>query len=1743
MLGLKASRRAVMVTAIVMALVLVAVLARHVIVRGVLETAISLATGYQVRFGDQHLGLRHAAFFDVHVIKNGDPVLDASRVDVEYALRDIFPGGSHRFGFAAISIQKPVLTITRHADGSLTFTRPGGTSAAPPAATKQAAAPYYFTARVRDGVIRLVDAAPLVPDLAYQTVDHVTIDASVKSDARTTARLEGVLVTRHAAGAAMGRYPLDVRSLIDVQHGIALTRLRARELPLRGALGFFVHSPAVRFDDGVIDGVMASMYAIGKPGADFTYRTGATFALRGGRIAIPALLRPIRGLHATFSFSDGTLTTEALGGTMSGVPLRGRGALFDLFGVPRFRLAIVGDGDLRDLRRLFGFSADIPLRGPAHLETLLAAQIAKPLIRTWFAAPHVDYGSFPFQSLNGLADYYGSSVVIRGLSGSFGHADTLIGGRVDFKDQGSDMLFVLNARGPGSQLPYTDIFAPDAAIDGTALFSQPPQGGFSARGTIAAIGATSGAGTFAVDPRGVGEFGPFSFSRADGSSLAGAFELARPFSGSAGWVHLRGFRLAEVRRAAELPGVQIPAFPPLAGVIDGDFAGAGTPSEFGLAGTMRGRSLRVAGFPVGSGSVTLGGTLQDLRLADMRMDGPLGRFAGNGAYGDPLFSLEGRYDGTLAQLRPFTSDPSATGSVHGPVRATLIANRIVVQTTGADFTGGSVRGVAVDRVAGTLLVDGPALRIVAADGSIGGGHAVAADVGGPFLVSAPDVPVAALRGTGIPFQQGRLGMFGTADLRAGGPRFDGAVSVSDGRAGGYAVSGGAQVALAGPTATVRGGYAGLGTTYGDFAGRLDNLGSGVSYDLNAAVPIGDIDQVWKAMHLPLRTFYGSFAARMRVRGYGARPLVDGNVRLPEGSYNGLDFRDAQAVVSITPSSFSAHQGVVTVGSTQARIDASVSIARRAFGVDVRSGDAHLADFDDYFDEAETLDGRGAIAFAFANDGTTTRTSGRVALDDFRYRRFTFGRTDATWAQHDGAVAAALNVNGAKGALRANGTIVPASGDPIAAFRDANYAATLRASRVDLGAWLPPFHIYEPILGQVDARATVAGRYPRLTLNTDATMQNGSVFGYAVTTGTLHARSDGSRIAFRDSVLDLGFARFDVNGALGLARTAPLALSVHGQTSNIATTLTALQPRGPHYDVAGAVQADVRISGTMAKPRATAGFEVTQARYASLTVPHILGSVTYDGTTLVLNDAEATFPRGDVFVAGSLPLHLQPLAVRKNAPLSFTLALTKLDLAPLAPFVPGPQTKLGGTVDGRLAIEGTLAAPRVVGNLALLNGSYVSALDRAAITQANARLTFRGTSVALEALHANVGGGSLDGSGQLDLPFPGAHTSGYSITLAAHGARLDLPQYGRGTIDGTMKLARGATLPVLSGDLTLSNASIPFAAVYRTSSGSGAGGGPPFDLAFNLVAHAGRNVRVQSSIMDIGAKGTVDLTGTLSSPKLAGELTATPGGVFSTYNRAFRVQQATVRFNPADGIVPYIDLRAYAHVTNPDPDPTRNAVGSADITVAVQGPADELASGKDITFTSSPAYSQEQIVGLLLDASLFGAVNFATQQNGTYLRGAPGESNALLPPGVTPYQTGVLSFNQEAFSILNGQLTQRFLAPAERVFIGALNLTDFEVTVDYGGGVGYNILKQIGHRDIYASFGQRLSYPIRTTAGFTARPNATTSVDFNYFAQNGYASLTTNALGTSPFNNPQLIRGFQPLTGNRGFTFSIVRKYP
>ncbi len=1729
--------RLVAAGAAVLALVLVLAFAHHALIAFALQRALSVATGTTFRFRDVHLGTSHAAFFDVHVSKNGDPLADAQRVDVDYNLHDLLPGGTRLYGIEAVAVAHPVFTLVRHRDGTYNLGAFAQNNA--PATARSGTPPMRLTARVRGGEIHLVDDAPLEPDLATQSIVDIGVTADIDSNARSLVQADASLLGRRTQTAPLGAYPLAIRSTVDVRRGFTQTRARAARIPLRGLLNFLIHAPVARFDDGVVNNVNVVAYALGLgTAAPFALQLGGGADLDTARVALQALEKPITGLHGHIDlFGDG-VTTRGLAGDVGGIPLHVRGGVYD-FAQLQFRLAVGGGAELVRLKTLFAFLNTQPVRGGITIETLIAGSVSDPLIRTALAADRVYYGTIPLDRLHGIVDYEHGGVTFTGVHAGFGPLRAVASGNVDVSRRDAFVEAFVDAIGPAAQIPYAQAVAPDATIDAHTVVLGTGDGGFRAGGTIAAVGPQSrGVGFVAVDERGRGEFGPFVFDRRDGTSLSGALRIERPTSASAGWIAVRGYRIDIPRRLATLPGVAIPPFPQVGGVVDASVVAGGPPSDFTVAGRVHVRRAGFQTYALGNADLDLAGTLADLRLENVRVDGPIGSFRGGGAASGGLFALGGRYVGSLEALAPFTGRIGARGPVRAPVVAVVDGRGITVQTTDAAMAGASIRGFPLDRAAGTMQIDGGRVRIVAASADVAGRSAVAASTDHRIAISAADLPATALAAAGVPLEAGSVSVFGLADSR--GPSFEGSVDLAGGRTrGGYPVNGWADLVIAGPTLGVRDGIAGIGSTYARIGGRLDDIGSKAPvYALAANIPLGDVAGLARDLRLPVRNAEGSFAATVRVSGAGGLPHIAGTVDAPEGAYNGLDFADAGGRFTLDADSglhVQVADGRVHIHATPLRFDAAV--APGALALHVASPAANLVDFDDYFDESGLLAGSGPVALTFADDGRTVSTYGRFALAGARVRRFPLGDVRALWGMHGGHVAGSFTTDAPTGGLGASGTIVPAAGGPLAAFAAARYEGDIRGRNVDLGSWLPALGFSQPVFGRLSASGHLRGVFPRIAIGGQASVTGGMIGKYPVTAANLRTRIVGERVGIDDAVVDLGFVRFTSAGLVGVDPTDPLSLHIHASVPDVGEAARRIVRDAP--DVGGTLEADALISGSYAKPRIRAGVDLENGRYGQFAVQHVIGDVESDLASVRLDSAEIAFGRGSAVIAGSLPITLSPPGVGPpNAPLSITADARDLDLSPFASLVPGRGTKLGGTVNGRLALQGTVFSPRVFGTVTLTNGSYVSDVETSPIRRLNAQVAFSGTSVALQALHGNVGAGTIDGSGQLDLPIAEAPPTGYSIDLTAKGAQLVVPGFGGGTLDGKMQLASGARRPVVSGDVLLYDTTIPFATIFKATGSSEGESGPPLDLGLDLHAEAGKNVRIKSSIIDVAATGGVTLTGTLLRPRADGVLTATRGGVFSTYARLFRIADATVTFDPAQGIVPNLDLHATAHVTNPDPDTTRNAIGSADITVSVTGPADSYT----VAYASVPPYSQEQIVALLAAIPLLGAVNFDQPQAVGTLRGAPGESNVLLPPGVTIYQTGVYSFGQEAFSLLNTQLTQRLLSPVENTFGGALGLTDLQLTLDYGGRVGYTARKQISaKRQVAVTLGQVLSYPTRTQFGLTAQPDATTSASFSFFTQNGTPSYTNSIFGNT--SNVQVLNGIQPLSNRQGFSAVITRTYP
>jgi len=273
------------------------------------------------------------------------------------------------------------------------------------------------------------------------------------------------------------------------------------------------------------------------------------------------------------------------------------------------------------------------------------------------------------------------------------------------------------------------------------------------------------------------------------------------------------------------------------------------------------------------------------------------------------------------------------------------------------------------------------------------------------------------------------------------------------------------------------------------------------------------------------------------------------------------------------------------------------------------------------------------------------------------------------------------------------------------------------------------------------------------------------------------------------------------------------------------------------------------------------------------------------------------------------------------------------------------------------------------------------------------------------------------------------------------------------------------------------------------------------------------VRVQSGPVDIGATGMARLGGTLAAPTLGGEFTATDGTV-SLY-RTFNVQNGSaVTFNPSDGLIPGVDATAVTNV--PDP-PT-------DVLLHVTG----LATHLHLAFSSEPPYSQEQILGLLVNAQALGAVSGVAQTGGS----------TANSPSVVGLGEG----------LVDTQLTQKFLQPFTSALGGAIGLSDLNLNYSTEGSVSASARRRIG-KNVSFVYGQQFGGATpRTSLGVNVG-NTVSGAQLTFYqavgsneAFGGQALtpfINSGFLSTAPPN--YTLQSIEPPTGS-GFVFSYQRRF-
>lgn len=502
----------------------------------------------------------------------------------------------------------------------------------------------------------------------------------------------------------------------------------------------------------------------------------------------------------------------------------------------------------------------------------------------------------------------------------------------------------------------------------------------------------------------------------------------------------------------------------------------------------------------------------------------------------------------------------------------------------------------------------------------------------------------------------------------------------------------------------------------------------------------------------------------------------------------------------------------------------------------------------------------------------------------------------------------------------------AEASPGNALADASWEGRLEVSRLDLAGWAPALGL----LAQADS---AAGR--------EVTVER-TIGGRPV---RIHVETPG----------DLSPVAAGVGGYGGLFK-ADVAI---GGT-----------PRGPVLLLRGGVE-DVTLAGV---PSGTLELDL---QYAD----SVLSIVRVN-----LQEGESRS-----YVEGSYPYLLQllpPEAGRLGRPVDVRGELLHFDVGLVSGFTPwAPDAH--GRLSGSLTLGGRGDHPHVLGLLLLRDGGLriPGRSERVFDTQAMARIDSSG-------LHIDQLSARTAGEGRLSVE--GWVRGARAFDLTAHAEMIQLLQHGSYDFLVSADSIRAVTRPpegAPEGDPT--QEAVPhlegrievLRGVYMHNPGSGARAPSPSErpspwrVDFDVLAPGNIRVRQSNASADLG-DGQLRLSYRWPYWDVSGSV-GVLGGTYRLLNNNFAIQEGQIEFrDTGHGPDASVSVDAETYVA---PSDTTDTGGDVRVMVHVEGKPDEL----QVTLSSDPPHSQEQLVELLSYGRLPRSAWEAASETPTFLLGTMG----------------------------------------------------------------------------------------------------------------------------------------------------------
>lgn len=341
---------------------------------------------------------------------------------------------------------------------------------------------------------------------------------------------------------------------------------------------------------------------------------------------------------------------------------------------------------------------------------------------------------------------------------------------------------------------------------------------------------------------------------------------------------------------------------------------------------------------------------------------------------------------------------------------------------------------------------------------------------------------------------------------------------------------------------------------------------------------------------------------------------------------------------------------------------------------------------------------------------------------------------------------------------------------------------------------------------------------------------------------------------------------------------------------------------------------------------------------------------------------------DFFASGTVGLGGDTVPLNLNVQSTISAAWAELF---------APELEVDGAVDILATVKGTVEAPVLNGQGEIRGGRLVIPNFPHVLENVRGFLLFNRDAVELEGVRADLGGGSLQASGRLELPEPGKPLE-YRLQVAAEDLSLRYPEgfLARGDADlsfvasGDSRIVRGevrldrlfyledvevGTLELLRGAFQRQRIEVAETDEFLNTT------------QLNVRVNGPGALRVNNNVANL--RGDVDLfvRGTLANPVLFGQVELDPGGRLVYADNEYEVERGLLTFNNPNRIDPVIDLVARTEVRN------------YDITLSLSGTLERL----NAQFSSEEGLADLEILALLATGQ---------ELEGDVLPRAPGEQS-------------------------------------------------------------------------------------------------------------------------------------------------------